>query len=287
MFRTRHRRTPPDIAPVRRPRSAVLPALGALTPIGMWLLEQSGSVLVLALAVAVVESAMRSWEAGLWDKVFHRDRTAMRPAPSSPWSRLPHVTVSALRRALWWSAVTALGGLTVHGRAPAGPCVVVANHRSHADTPALLAALPARGRPRVAAAADHWFTRRRRRYFCRWLIGGFPVRRSGGGHADLAHAARLLASGGIVIVFPEGTRGTGPGIAPFHSGAFHLAHATGVPIVPVALVGTTDVLAKNARRPHRAPMALHFGEPLDVAEPNDTRTRITDMLRHSGTRPES
>ena len=88
---------------------------------------------------------------------------------------------------------------------------------------ALLAALPVRRVPRVAAAADHWFARPARGLVCRWLAAGFPVRRDSGGYADLLEAAEVLCSGGTVIVFPEGTRGTGAQPAPFHGGAFALA----------------------------------------------------------------
>ncbi|MFH8663167.1 lysophospholipid acyltransferase family protein [Streptomyces afghaniensis] len=189
------------------------------------------------------------------------------------------ITISAVRRALWWSTVMALGGLSVTGFAPAGPCVVVANHRSHADAPALLAALSARGRPRVAAAADYWFVRRRRRYFCRWFVGGFPVRRAGGGHEDLLKAVDFLGRNGIVVVFPEGTRGTGSDLGRFHRGAFDLARIAGVPVIPVAIVGTAGVLAKNARRFHRAPVRLEFGEPRHLIEPEEARDHIADMLR--------
>jgi 1-acyl-sn-glycerol-3-phosphate acyltransferase len=73
--------------------------------------------------------------------------------------------------------------------------VIVASHSSHADTAALLAALPARRRPAVAAAADYWFDSPWRRRVCQAACGAFPVRRSGGASADLTAAAALLAEG--------------------------------------------------------------------------------------------
>src|SRR5689334_6481396 len=99
------------------------------------------------------------------------------------------MTAAAVTRHLAWRTIFACsGGLSVAGERPATPCVIVANHSSHADAPVLLAALPARLHPAVAAADDYWFRRGRRRLACRAAVGAFSVRRGGGGSADLAAA---------------------------------------------------------------------------------------------------
>jgi 1-acyl-sn-glycerol-3-phosphate acyltransferase len=175
------------------------------------------------------------------------------------------------RKALWRAVFTLTGGLRVHGAAalPPGPCVIVANHRSHADTAALLAALPARRRPAVAAAADYWFGGGPRRWICQALCAAFPVRRVGGGSADLAAAARLLTAGRDVIVFPEGTRSRDGRTGDFHRGAARLATAAGVPLVPVGLSGTRTLLPPSGSplRPHRVAVAVRFGTPVSLTEP--------------------
>jgi 1-acyl-sn-glycerol-3-phosphate acyltransferase len=174
------------------------------------------------------------------------------------------------RKALWRTVLALTGGLRVYGAAalPAGPCVIVANHRSHADTAALLAAVPARRQPAVAAAADYWFRGGVRPRICRVLCAAFPVRRSGGGSADLTAAARLLAAGRDVIVFPEGTRSRDGWIGDFHRGAARLASAAGVPLVPVGLSGTRTLLPPggSARRPRRAAVVVRFGAPVSLPE---------------------
>lgn len=166
-----------------------------------------------------------------------------------------------LRRTGWRVAFHAAGGIEVTGPLPAGPCVVVANHASHADTTALLAAIPARRRPVVAAAADYWFAGRFRSLVCRAAVSGFPVRRGRGGFADLAAAAGPLAHGRTVIVFPEGTRSRDGLVGPFRSGAARLADLAGVPLVPAGIVGTRDLLAVHGRL-RRTRVRVRFGEPV-------------------------
>jgi 1-acyl-sn-glycerol-3-phosphate acyltransferase len=170
------------------------------------------------------------------------------------------VIAAMARRALWRTALAATGGLRVGGDLPSRPCVLVANHASHADTVALVAALPARRRPVVVAAADYWFDRPVRRLACRALVSAIPVRRTGGGRADLARAADLLAAGHDVIVFPEGSRSRDGSIGPFRSGAVHLADLAGAPLVPVGIRGTRDLLPVHGRV-RRAPVSVHIGQP--------------------------
>ena len=147
---------------------------------------------------------------------------------------------------------------------PAGPCVIVANHRSHADTAALIAALPAGRRPAVAAAADYWFRGALRPGICRVLCAAFPVRRTGGGSADLAAAARLLAAGHDVIVFPEGTRSRDGRTGRFHRGAACLAAAAGVPLVPAGISGTGTLLPPGGPGPPRGAVIVRIGAPVAV-----------------------
>jgi 1-acyl-sn-glycerol-3-phosphate acyltransferase len=168
---------------------------------------------------------------------------------------------SVARKLLWRTALTATGGLRVAGGLPAGPCVLVANHASHADTAALVAALPARRRPVVAAAADYWFDQPLRRLACTTLVRTIPVRRTGGGHGDLARAAELLAAGHDVIVYPEGSRSRDGSIGRFHSGAARLADAAEVPLVPVGIRGTRELLPVHGRL-RRSPVTVHIGAPV-------------------------
>lgn len=172
---------------------------------------------------------------------------------------------SVLRHRLWRTVCAVSGGLTVTGRWNAnGGCIVVANHASHADTAVLVAALPSTARPVFGAAADYWFDVPVRRFIATSLIGILPVRRSGNGNYDalLAAASPALRAGKTVVIYPEGTRSTDGTVGEFRSGALRLARDCGVPIVPVAIMGTADVLPKDGTF-SPAPMEVRLGAPVD------------------------
>ena len=193
----------------------------------------------------------------------------------------PPGVVPALRRWMWRLVTAVSGGLTVTGRwQVCGGCVVVANHSSHADTAVLLAALPSTARPVFAAAADYWFDDPMRRCVATSLAGVLPVTRTGGNaYAGLLAAARpALRAGRTVVIYPEGTRSTDGQLGEFHSGAVRLARDCGVPIVPVAILGTAAVLPKNGRY-RRGPMQVRIGAPVDSHRVSATglRTRVLEL----------
>ena len=189
---------------------------------------------------------------------------------------------SRVRSVLWRAVCWALGGLTVTGELPRRRAyVVVANHSSHADTAALLAALPPASRPVFAAAADYWFDVPVRRAAASGLAGILPVRRGeGGAYAALLAAAQpALAAGRAVVVYPEGTRSTDGQVGEFHSGAVRLAADCGVALVPVAVLGTREVLPKHGRV-RSAPMEVRIGAPraADTTDAGRLRADVLDLL---------
>ena len=212
-------------------------------------------------------------------------RVAARPVGSRGSSGFGSLwPASRLRRLLWRMVCWLLGGLTVRGGGDlggAGGRVMVANHGSHADTAALLAALPATARPVFAAAADYWFDVPARRLAAAGLAGVLPVRRGerGAYPALLAAAGPALAAGRTVVVYPEGTRSTDGRVGPFHSGAVRLARDCGVPIVPVAVLGTRDVLPKNGRI-RSAPMEVRIGSarPAMATDAAQLRADVVALL---------
>ncbi|WP_328657515.1 lysophospholipid acyltransferase family protein [Streptomyces sp. NBC_00334] len=201
--------------------------------------------------------------------------TTLAPARASAPPR--HWLASALRRLLWWVTLTLTGGFQRRGRLPRGGCVVIANHSSHADTAALLAALDARHAPVIGAAADYWFASPWRRRICSRLAGGFPVRRDGGGVDDLLAMADELRAGRTVVLFPEGTRRADGEFGTFHRGALVLAEEAGVPLVPVGIAGTDKVLPKHGRL-RSGVVRVRIGAPLPAAAtPEDARASVAAL----------
>jgi 1-acyl-sn-glycerol-3-phosphate acyltransferase len=193
-----------------------------------------------------------------------------------------------LRHWMWRLASAVSGGLTVTGKwRGSGGCIVVANHSSHADTAVLLAALPPKAKPVFGAAADYWFDVAVRRFIATSLAGVLPVRRNAeGSYAALLAAARpALKAGRTIVLYPEGTRSTDGTIGEFRSGALRLARECGVPIVPVAVTGTADVLPKGGRW-SPAPMQVGIGEPIDPNSTSASQLRSAVLALRDSLQPE-
>lgn len=109
-------------------------------------------------------------------------------------------------------------------------------------------------------------------------LGAFPVRRGEADAEAIATAKAILAQGGIVVVFPEGTRvDDAHELGSPHHGAGRLALETGAPIVPTAITGTDHLWFGPILRPRR--VQLTFVAPLDpanVAGRPDATTELVD-----------
>lgn len=110
-------------------------------------------------------------------------------------------------------------------------------------------------------------------------VGGFPIQREGIGVSGMKETLGRLRAGGIVTLFPEGTRSADGELGPLKPGIALLVRRARTPVVPVGLSGTFEVWPRSRfwLAPH--PIRIHFGraimpEELDGLE-NDA---ITELL---------
>ncbi|WP_433652917.1 lysophospholipid acyltransferase family protein [Micromonospora zamorensis] len=147
--------------------------------------------------------------------------------------------------------------------------VVVANHASHLDASLIFGALPRRLARYLAAgaAADYFFDVWWRRGLTALFFNAFPVERSSNKRAGVG-AKALLQRGIPLLIFPEGTRSTANALGHFQLGAAALAASTGVPCLPVALIGTGIAHPPGTKWPRRGrpPVGVVIGSPMAAAE---------------------
>ncbi|HET6626950.1 MAG TPA: lysophospholipid acyltransferase family protein [Nocardioidaceae bacterium] len=115
-----------------------------------------------------------------------------------------------------------------------GPHILVANHIGLLDGPLIAAFAP---RPAHALTKKEMFEGRTG--MALRAVGQIPLSRDETDPSAMKDCLRVLRDGGVVVVFPEGTRGAGD-MARMGSGAAYLALVTGAPVVPLAVFGTRE-----------------------------------------------
>lgn len=155
------------------------------------------------------------------------------------------------------------------GRVPPGPCIVAANHESLLDPPLL--ALAARQPLHFLAKVELW--RYRPGAWLMDALGGIPIRRDRRDLLSVGRAEELLRAGETVALFPQGTVRGGA----WTRGAARLALRTGVPLVPVRIVGTARALSRG--RVGLPRVRIVVGEPLRVAAARPTVAAARELTR--------
>ena len=160
-----------------------------------------------------------------------------------------------------------------------GPVILAANHTGVLDGPLVFGVAPRPAHFLVKVEMFHgpvgWVLDR---------CGQIPIDRSHADRRALQQALAVLSRGGVVGVFPEGSRGLGD-VAAVHGGVTWLALASGAPVVPIACLGTRRPGAGIGRPPaprHR--VAVVFGDPVRLtADPGlprrEVHRRQTERLR--------
>jgi len=164
-----------------------------------------------------------------------------------------------------------------------GPAIIIANHSSHFDTPAVLTALPARVRERtaVAAAADRFYRATKRSWWYSLFWNTFPIAR-GGGKSALDYPLALAGGGWSILIYPEGGRSQPGQVQRFRHGPTVLALRAQVPVIPVYLEGLHDVMPRGERAPRPGPVSVRIGAPVSlegVASVPEGTARLEDAMR--------
>jgi len=192
-----------------------------------------------------------------------------------------HEKVAKLQKFLR-QAMTAQVTLSVEGLehiAPDRPQLIVSNHVSWFDVFAIAGYLP-----------------KRVRFIAKKELGEIPVfgrAWKAAGHisidrqhlpaaiAALEQAARIMREdNSAVVIFPEGTRGSGEKLLPFKKGGFMMALVTKVEIVPTAVLGSRAILPRDSWRVRGGRITLRFAPPIDTTVYNeDNRNELIARVR--------
>ena len=177
--------------------------------------------------------------------------------------------------------------LEVHGREnipKRGPFIVSPIHRSYLDTPVIGAAI---WRLMRYMGAEKMWTNRQLGWFLT-AMGGFPVQRGAADRDALKAALSVVERGEPLVMFPEGTRQSGPLVHEMFDGPAYVACRTGVSIIPVGIGGTERAMPKGKKFIRPVKMVVVIGEaiapPAKKESGRVSRNGVRDMTTLIGER---
>jgi 1-acyl-sn-glycerol-3-phosphate acyltransferase len=149
-----------------------------------------------------------------------------------------------------------------------GPAILASNHLAMVDS--FFLPLVVRRRITFLAKAEYFTGTGLKGWFTRWFYnasGQVPIDRS---NADTAQAAlttaeRLLGEGKLLGMYPEGTRSPDGRLYKGKTGLARLALQTGVPVIPVAMIGTDVVNPPGKKMLRFGRVIVRFGKPMDFS----------------------
>jgi 1-acyl-sn-glycerol-3-phosphate acyltransferase len=174
-------------------------------------------------------------------------------------------SVAGLLRLVFRIRVVGAEHLPTHG-----PVLIAGNHTGFLDGPIVFMMLP---RPSAFLVKSELYSGPWAKLlsFARQI----PVHRGAPDRTALRRALDVLAAGGVLGVFPEGTRGEGR-LESVQHGIGYLALRAGCPVVPVVCLGTAEALPKGKLLPRwRAPVDVVFGPAFELEVTGDPRARST------------
>lgn len=168
--------------------------------------------------------------------------------------------------------------LEVHGRenVPDGPFILSGVHRSNIDS--VVVAVVTSRRLRYMGKHTMWKYSLPGRFFT--AMGGFGVNRGTADREALRTCIKVLEAGEPLVMFPEGTRRSGPVVEDLYEGPAYVAARTGVPIVPVGIGGSEAAMPSGSKLLKPVKVVLVIGPPIPAPAGEDgkraPRRAITD-----------
>jgi len=144
-----------------------------------------------------------------------------------------------------------------------GPYILAANHCSHLDTVAIREVLGRRAAAlHVMGARDYFFDRGWKRMVLPRALPIIPFDRERDFLEGLRLCREAIAQGRSLLIFPEGKRTRTGELLPFHPGPAILALTQRVPVLPLYIQGTADVLPPGTKYSRPAPVRVRIGEQI-------------------------
>lgn len=150
-----------------------------------------------------------------------------------------------------------------------GAAILASNHLSFSDS--FFLPLVAPRRITFLAKSEYFTGRGLKGFISRSFfsgVGQVPIDRSGGraSEAAIQTGLRILAKGDLLGIYPEGTRSPDGRLYRGRTGIARMALEAGVPIVPVAMIGTFEVQPTGKTLPRIKRVKVAYGEPMDFSE---------------------
>lgn len=149
-----------------------------------------------------------------------------------------------------------------------GPLIVVCNHLSFVDS--VFLPLMIDRQMAFLAKSDYFTGKGLKGWFIRFFMtsaGQLPIDRSGGkaSEASLNAGLQVLAEGGVLAIYPEGTRSPDGRMYRGRTGVARMILEAHVPVVPAAVIGTEKVMPLGSNIPKVHRVGVVIGEPLDFS----------------------
>jgi 1-acyl-sn-glycerol-3-phosphate acyltransferase len=176
---------------------------------------------------------------------------------------MKHIVIGPILLAVFRPWVVGLENVPKHG-----PVILASNHLSFIDSIFLPLVVD---RPVVFLAKSEYFTGKGLKGWATRLFfqaaNQLPIDRSGGkaSEASLNTGLRVLREGSILGIYPEGTRSPDGRLYRGRTGVARMVLEAGVPVVPVAMIGTAEVMPIGTRLPKVRRVGIVFGEALDFS----------------------